>query len=321
MTAPKTALITGITGQDGAYLSALLIEHGYRVIGLSRSRTPDTARLTALSVQEKVTIEHTDLLEPTSLSYAIKEYMPDEVYNFSSQNSVSAAIADPAQTLQYNIHSVLNILEAIRTTHPSTKFFQASSSEMYGPTTDLPITETSPLQPVNPYGASKAAGHLLVQSYREQYGLYAVNGILFNHESPLRSSESFVRHLIQTAARIKEGSDECILLGEPANQRDYGYAPCYVKAMWLSLQAAQPADYIICSGRPVSIRSIAEHVLKAYDIPFDRIVVDPTYVRHPNTPIVYGDNRHTCKALNWRYDLNFFDVLDTLIAAEKIKHE
>ncbi len=318
--ASKTALITGITGQDGAYLSALLVERGYRVVGTSRQAQADMSRLAALSVADSVTVISGDQCDPSWLAPVVATWKPDEIYNLSSQNSVAASITAPHETLSYNINSLLTLLEVLRIHHPAAKLFQASSSEMYGPETAMPITETSPLHPTNPYGASKAAGHLLVQTYRTQYGMFVVSGILFNHESPLRAPQSFIQTLIRTAVRIKYGAQEYVYLGDPTNERDYGSAPHYVDAMWRSLQAEVPSDYVIASGAPIAIKRIAEYVLTQCQVSLDRIRTDPALSRRPNVPVMFGDSTRACHTLGWCYDRSFFEVLDTMIAAEFARH-
>lgn len=312
-----TALITGITGQDGPYLAKLLLNNGYKVVGLTRDgiETAQT-KLSYLKISEQVTLEKFNVLNEKEVKDVLIKYQPDEIYNLAAQSSVDYSFKEPAETITFNTQSVLNLLEGIRTLSPKTKFYQATSCEIYGLGNKLPITEEAPLNPSSPYGVSKAIGHLLVKNYRETYGLFCVSGILFNHESHLRSSKYFLRKLIRTAINISQGQDEYITLWQPDNKRDLGHSPKYVEAMWLMLQQNQPKDYIICSGKSVSIREISEYVFKKIGASLERIKVDLTKVRQPNITDLYGDNTKAKNELGWQYDLTYTEMLDKMIEEE-----
>ena len=312
----KKALITGITGQDGAYLTQLLLQKGYEVVGVSRSEKPDLSKLAYLGVADKVKIEKTDLLDSAAVKDMIIRHKPTEIYNLAGQSSVDYSFQEPVETLTYNINSVLNLLEAIRQADKKIRFYQATSCEIFSANNDLPIRENSPLFPSSPYGVSKAVGHLLVINYRETYGLFCVSGIMFNHESFLRKPHYFIRRSIKTARLIAAGADEYVYLGQADNRRDFGFAPDYVEAMWLMLQAGIPKDYIICSGRSISIREIAEYILAKFNVSKERIKIDRRLFRSPNVPDLYGDPSRAQAELGWSVRSDFFSALDEIIAAE-----
>ncbi len=312
----KKALITGITGQDGAYLTKLLLDKGYEVTGLSRKDTPDLSKLSYLGIEKRIKVFQCDLANKDEILKIIKKVEPDEIYNLAGQSSVDYSFKEPEETIRWNILSVLNILESIRITNTSIKMYQASTSEMYGNDTVMPINELSRMEPSNPYGVSKAAGFMMVKNYRETFGLFCVNGILFNHESHLRSPHYFIRRLIRTAINISNGKDEYVYLGQQENKRDFGYSPYYVEATWKMLQQDKANDYVICSGKPISIREITEYVLEKFKISNDRIKIDKSLFRFPNVPVIYGNSDKARNDLDWKYDMSFFEVLDILIEEE-----
>ena len=312
----KTALITGITGQDGAYLAKFLLGKGYRVFGLSRSAEPNLSNLGYLGVADKLIVEQCDLMNFEEVKRKILKFNPDEIYNLAGQSSVDYSFREPVETIYYNTNSVLNLLEAIRLFKNNIKFYQATTCEIFSAKNTLPITEESQLFPSSPYGVSKAASHLALVNYRETYGLFCVSGILFNHESHLRQPHYFIRRIIRTAKEISEGKDDYIYLGQADNRRDFGYSPHYVEAMWLMLQNKEPKDYVISSGKSVSIQEIAEYVLKKFNVSAERIRIDKKLFRAPNVPDLYGDSTLARQNLNWHYDMSFFDVLDILIKEE-----
>ena len=237
----KKALITGITGQDGAYLAKLLLEKGYQVMGITRSYNHSNLdKLKYLGISQNVLIEECDLMDSSSIINLLKKYAPDEIYNLSAQSSVGVSFDQPIGTIQFNSTSVLNLLESIRILELSSKFYQASSSEMFGTVTNLPITLQTPMHPLSPYAISKASAYWTTISYRESYHLYTVNGILFNHESYLRSPNFFIKKIIREALRIQMGQANELRVGNIDIKRDFGYAPKYVEAMWLSLQQDIP---------------------------------------------------------------------------------
>lgn len=317
----KTAIITGITGQDGAYLSKYLLEKNYCVIGLTRNNhNENVKRLEKLDVLDKIIIKECDLLDFSSCIKVLKEFCPDEIYNLAAQSSVGLSFKQPIGTIQYNILSVLNILESIKFLNLESRYYQASSSEMYGKVTNLPIYIDTPFHPLSPYAISKATAFWTVSNYRESYGLYACNGVLFNHESLLRDQTFFIKKVIIEAIKIKKDNNHLLHVGNIEVKRDFGYSPKYVEAMWLMLQKEFPKDYIICSGVSTSLKTIIEYVFKSLGIPFDKFVVDPTLFR-PNEIIdIYGDNKLAKEELGWEYDMTVEDILDIMIEDELEKN-
>ena len=316
----KTAIITGITGQDGAYLAELLLRNQYRVIGLTRGYTQHNAtNLKYLNIFDKVILENCDLTDITQVMRVITQYQPDEIYNLAAQSSVSISFNQPIATVQFNVLSVLNLLESIRVLGgiQSIKLYQSSSSEMFGVVDQLPIKINSVIHPVSPYAVSKATYRWLSVNYRESYGIFVSCGILFNHESYLRTSNFFVKKIIQQSLRIKYGLQQEIKVGNIDIKRDFGYAKKYVEAMWLMLQQEVARDYIVCSGQSISLRSIVEYVFKKLSISMNCLIIDQYLFRPSEIPDIYGDNSLTRGLLNWNYEMNFFEVLDILINEEE----
>lgn len=313
----KTAIITGITGQDGAYLSKLLLEKGYRVVGLTRKyNSASFDKIAYLGIKDDILIEECDLLDISALIQIISKYKPDEIYNLAAQSSVSLSFKEPISTIQFNTISVLNLLEAIRTVDKNIKFYQASSSEMYGKVENLPVTEQTVIHPLSPYAVSKAAAHWTVVNYRESYNLFACCGVLFNHDSYLRNKDFFIKKIIQEAIKIKQNAQDVIKIGNIDVKRDFGYAPEYVKAIWLMLQQTEPEDYIICSGKSISLREILYYVFDKLELDKDKIIIDNNLYRPIDIKDIYGDSCKAKNKLNWDYDLNFFNVLDKIIKEE-----
>jgi GDPmannose 4,6-dehydratase len=313
----KTAIVTGITGQDGAYLSKLLLTKGYRVIGLTRSYVSTNLQgLKYLKISNLVTIEECDLSDISQIIKIYQKYKPLEVYNLSAQSSVSMSFQQPIGTVQYNIVSVLNQLESIKLTDPKIKFYQASSSEMYGKVNNLPITENSILHPLSPYAISKATAHWLCVNYRESYGLFVCCGVLFNHESYLRSSNFFIKKVLLEAISIKSGKQKELRVGNIDIKRDFGYAPKYVEAMYLMMQKELPSDYLISSGRSITLREIIESIFKKLDINMDKLVIDPSLYRPTDIENIYGSNEKAKRELNWDYEEKFEDVIEKLLQEE-----
>lgn len=314
----RTAIITGITGQDGAYLSRLLLENGYRVIGLVRTDTEENLfGLNYLGILDQVTLRRCDLLDLNDIETALKDVRPDEIYNLAAQSSVGFSFEKPMETVPFNVLSVLNLLETIRKVNPSIRYYQASSSDMFGNIDSLPVTENTVIHPTSPYGISKAAGHWLAVNYRESYGIFACCGILFNHESYLRTDNFFVKKVIRTAIEIKNGAKNELRVGNIDVRRDFGYAPDYVKAMWLMLQQDEAKEYLICSGKSVSLREISEYVFDMFGISREKIVVDETFFRPNEILDIYGTNEKSRIELGWKYDIPFTKVLDMLIDEEE----
>lgn len=313
----KTAFITGITGQDGAYLSKLLLDKGYKIIGITRSYHEDSLdKLKRLKISDQVKFEECDLLDISSVIALITKYKPEEIYNLAAQSSVGLSFKQPIGTINFNIVSVLNLLEAIRIMKPDVKFYQASSSEMYGKVENLPVRINTPMHPLSPYAISKASAHWIVVNYRESYGLYACNGVLFNHESFLRSNGFFVKKVLQETVKNLSNPDWVLKVGNIDIKRDFGYSPNYVEAMWLMLQTENPDDFIICSGSSITLRSIIEYTFHKLGVSLDKLVIDSDFMRPTDIEDIYGDNSPAKSKLGWVYDLDFYEVLDILIAEE-----
>nr|WP_294794101.1 GDP-mannose 4,6-dehydratase [uncultured Mucilaginibacter sp.] len=313
----KTAFISGITGQDGAYLAKLLIEENYKVIGLTRSYNNfNSSNFKYLNIDGDIRIEECDLLDFSSIIKLLLKYKPVEFYNLAAQSSVSVSFEQPIGTINYNSQSVLNILESVRLLKLDTKIYQASSSEMYGLVKSLPVTSSTPMHPLSPYAISKATGYWMGINYRESYGVNCVNGVLFNHESHLRSPNFFVKKVVKTSLDIKHKVANELRVGNIDVKRDFGYAPDYVRAMWLSLQRDKAADYLICSGKSVYLREIINYVFDRLNLSTSKLVEDPLLFRPTDIEDIYGDNSKAKTQLKWEYDKSFFDVLDVLIDEE-----
>lgn len=314
----KTAIITGITGQDGAYLSKLLLEKDYRVIGLVRIDVEESLfGLRYVKTLDHVILRKCNLLNIYDIVDIITEYKPVEIYNLAAQSSVGISFEQPWDTINFNILSVLNILEAIKKIDRRIKFYQASSSDMYGNIDSLPVTERSIIHPSSPYGISKASAHWIAVNYRESYNLYVCSGILFNHESYLRTPNFFVKKVILNGLDIQEGLRAVIHVGNIDFKRDFGYAPDYIKAMWLMLQQEVAKDYIVCSGLSVSLRDILYYVFEKLEISKEKIIIDPGLYRPNDIHNIYGDKTKAENELGWTYNRSFFEVLDLLIEEEK----
>jgi len=313
----KTAIISGITGQDGAYLAKLLLKKEYKVIGLIRSgNTPNRAKFNYLGINQDIILEECDLLDFSSIIKILLKYTPHEFYNLAAQSSVGVSFEQPIGTLNYNTQSVLNILESVRLLKLDTKIYQASSSEMFGKVMELPVDESTPLHPLSPYAISKASGYWIGINYRESYKVFCVNGILFNHESYLRSPNFFVKKVIRTSLGIKRGDLHELRVGNIDIKRDFGYAPDYVEAMWLSLQQDKADDYLICSGTSIYLRDIINYTFNYLGISISKLVEDPIYYRPTDMEDMFGDNTKAKEKLGWEYDKSFFNVLDILIEEE-----
>lgn len=314
----KTAIVTGITGQDGAYLSKLLLEKGYRVIGLIRSHYGSNLdRLKYLNIIRQVELVECDLRDLSQVLNIISAHKPDEIYNLAAQSSVSLSFQQPIGTISFNVNSVLNFLEAIRLLNPAIRFYQASSSEMFGKVQHLPITEQTMVHPLSPYAISKVTGHYICINYRESYNLYTSCGILFNHESYLRGENFFIRKLIRGAFDLLNGKKESLEFGNLDIRRDFGWSEKYVEAMWLLLQQDKPDDYVISSGKSLSLREIVYYVFDKLGLDRERIKVNPALFRPTEIEDIYGSSDKARRQLNWHYDISFFDVLDIIMEEER----
>jgi GDPmannose 4,6-dehydratase len=313
----KTAIITGVTGQDGSYLAKLLLENNYRVIGITRGYVKAFIyNFSYLKITDKVIVEEADLLDFSSIIKILIKYQPDEFYNLAAQSSVGVSFEQPISTLNYNTQSLLNIIESVRLLKLDTKVYQASSSEMFGEVKSLPANEDTPLHPLSPYAISKASAYWIGINYRESYNIYCTNGVLFNHESYLRGANFFVKKVIRTSLEIKKGLAKTLKVGNIDVKRDFGYAPDYVKAMWLSMQKNKADDYLICSGSSIYLREIIDYTFDYLKLKKDNLVEDPSLFRPTDIEDMYGDNTKAKSALNWEYNKSFFDVLDILIEEE-----
>jgi len=319
----KVALITGINGQDGSYLAQFLLSKNYEVHGTVRNENTSLWRLTYLGIRDVVSIHHCSLQNTADIEALISSIKPTEIYHLAAQSSIPLSKTEPEMTLSFNYFSTLSILEYVRKSSAATKVFHASTSEMFDPNAPSPITKNSPLKPIHPYGASKAACHLLVQSYRNSFDLYVVNGILFPHESPIRNRGTFLEYIISQAKKVASGEASTITVGEPQNIRDFGDARSYVKAMWHSLQASTSDDYTICSGAPLSIQEILDFVIAQYKLNPKCIKIDNTLVRQPNIPIIYCDPTETTQKIGWKNSISIFETIESIIMFnnEKAKHE
>lgn len=316
----KTALITGITGQDGSYLAELLLEKGYEVHGIVRRlSSPNMHRISHLV--DKVTLHDADLCDPHSLINAVRTSQPDEVYNLGAQSFVATSWQQAILTSDLTGVGVTRLLEAVRMFAPKARFYQASSSEMYGKVKAVPQNEDTPFHPRSPYGVAKVYGHYITLNYRESYDMYCVSGILFNHESPRRGPEFVTRKITQAVARIKTGQQKELRLGNLDAKRDWGYAKDYVRGMWLMLQQDQPDDYVLATGETHSVREFCEIAFSAVDLDYnDYVVVDPKFYRPAEVDLLLGDPAKAKKQLKWEPETSFQDLV-RLMVQEDLKAE
>ena len=317
----KTAIITGVSGQDGSYLARLLLEKDYKVVGTVRSyRSLNSRNFEYLGIENKVLLEELDLLDMANVIRILQKYKPDEIYNLAAQSSVGLSFDQPLGTFSFNTTSVNNLLESIRLFSPRTKLYQASSSEMYGNVKNMPITLKTPMHPISPYGISKMAAYFMITTYRESYGLFSSNGVLFNHESFLRRNNFFIKKVIKDSIAIKNRKLKYLKIGNLNIKRDFGYAPKYVEAIWKMMQLDKPDDFMICSGESVLLRSIVEYIFERLKIDKNLIIEDESLFRPNEIKDIYGDSSKAKDILSWEYEYSFFDVLDILIE-EEIKSE
>jgi GDPmannose 4,6-dehydratase len=297
----KCAVVTGITGQDGAYLSRLLLEKGYRVVGFTPRRGSDTLwRLRELGVLDSIEFTYGDVTDMSSVLRVIEKAQPDELYNLAAQSFVAASWDEPAHTADVNAIGVANVLEAIRQARPATRFYQASTSEMFGKIQADHQNESTPFYPRSPYGVAKLYGHWITVNYRESFGLHASSGILFNHESPLRGIEFVTRKVTDGAARIKLGLAKDLKLGNIDARRDWGYAADYVEAMWLMLQQQEPADYVIATGVTTTVRDMCRVAFHHLGLDAEQyVVVDPALFRPAEVDVLLGDASKARSRLGW----------------------
>jgi GDPmannose 4,6-dehydratase len=338
----KKALITGIRGQDGAYLSKLLLEKGYEVYGADR-RSGDTSfwRLKELGIDRDVKIRYMDLLELTNVMREIEKIMPDEVYNLAAQSFVQASFDQPILTSDIDGMGVLRLLEALRMIKPDARFYQASTSEMFGKVQAVPQNERTPFHPRSPYGVAKVYGHWITVNYRESYNMFACSGILFNHESPLRGIEFVTRKLTYGIARMENGLQEKIVVGNLDSKRDWGYAPEFVEAMWRMLQQKHPDDYVVATGETRTVREFIEAAFRCTGVEigwkgkglrekgFDKkkgkvlVEVSPDFFRPAEVHILIGDPSKAKRKLGWRPKTTFSRLVEIMVDADlrRVKKE
>jgi GDPmannose 4,6-dehydratase len=312
----KRALITGITGQDGSYLAELLLGKGYEVVGMNRrSSTVNFERIT--HIQDDIELTSADLLDEASLIHVLREYRPDEVYNLAAQSFVQTSFNQPVLTGEITALGVTRLLDAIRLVDPDIRFYQASSSEMFGKVQAVPQTESTPFYPRSPYGVAKLYGHWITVNYRESYDLHASSGILFNHESERRGLEFVTRKITHAAARIKLGMDKEVRLGNLEAQRDWGFAGDYVDAMWRMLQQDTPGDYVVATNETHSVREFCEIAFGHVDLPWeDHVVVDERFFRPAEVDLLIGDPSRAEEVLQWHRKTSFRELVTRMVDAD-----
>jgi len=312
----KRALITGITGQDGSYLAELLLENGYEVIGMVRRlSTPNVGRIEHLL--NRVTLRPADLLDQLSLLRLVEDVRPHEVYNLAAMSFVPASWDQPMLTGEFNSQGVTRLLDAVRRVDPSIRFYQASSSEMFGKVREVPQTELTPFHPRSPYGVSKVFAHYITVNYRESYGLFAVSGMLFNHESPRRGLEFVTRKVTDGVARIKLGLQEKLSIGNLDAHRDWGFAGDYVRAMWLMLQQERPDDYVIATGVSHSVRELVEIAFSRVGLDWQKHVYqDPALLRPAEVDHLLGDASKAHTELGWKPQVDFKQLIEMMVDAD-----
>jgi GDPmannose 4,6-dehydratase len=312
---PK-ALITGVTGQDGSYLAELLLSKGYEVVGVVR-RTSHHSYERIEHLLDQIEVVAADLLDQHSLTVVLQDTRPDEVYNLAAQSYVPTSWTQPVLTGEFTALGVTRILEAIRLVHPGAKFYQASSSEMFGRVSETPQRETTSFYPRSPYGVAKVYGHWITVNYRESYNLYAVSGILFNHESPRRGIEFVTRKVTDGVARIKLGLAKELRLGNLDARRDWGYAGDYVEAMWRMLQQPRPQDYVVGTGQTHSVRELVEAAFGHVGLDWQKYVkTDPKYVRPAEVDLLQADPSKARRELGWSPQVNFIELVSMMVDAD-----
>ncbi|MFN2292115.1 MAG: GDP-mannose 4,6-dehydratase [Anaerolineae bacterium] len=315
----KKALITGITGQDGSYLAEFLLSQGYEVIGMvRRSSTVNFGRIE--DIQDQIVLAHGDLLDQTSLIDIMREHKPDEIYNLAAQSFVPISWKQPVLTGEFTAMGVTRMLEAMRNAAPDARFYQASSSEMFGKVREVPQTEKTPFYPRSPYGVAKVYGHWITVNYRESYGLFACSGILFNHESPRRGLEFVTRKVTYGAAQIKLGLAKELRLGNLDSRRDWGFAGDYVRAMWLMLQRDEPSDYVVGTGETHSVRELCQVAFGYLGLDWEEyVVVDQEFYRPAEVDMLVSDPARARAELNWEPKVSFEELIQMMVD-EDLEH-
>jgi len=312
----KKALITGVTGQDGSYLAEFLLQQDYEVIGMVR-RTSTVNFQRIQHIQDKLTLAQGDLLDQSSLVDIVREHRPQEVYNLAAQSFVPTSWKQAVLTGEFTALGATRVLEAIRMVDPTVRFYQASSSEIFGKVREVPQNEKTPFYPRSPYGVAKVYGHWITVNYRESYDMFACSGILFNHESPRRGLEFVTRKVTYGAAKIKLGLANELQLGNLDAQRDWGFAGDYVKAMWLMLQQNQPDDYVVATGKTHSVRNLCEEAFSYLELDWqDHVVVDPVFIRPADIDQLVGDATKARRVLGWQPSVSFPELIRMMVDAD-----
>lgn len=310
------ALITGLTGQDGSYLAELLLQNGYEVIGMVR-RTSTINFHRIAHIQDQITLVNGDLLDEVSLIHILEEHKPDEVYNLAAQSFVKASWDQPVFTGEATALGVTRMLDAIRIVAPKTRFYQASSSEMFGKVVEVPQKEDTPFYPRSPYGVAKVYGHWITVNYRESYNMHATSGILFNHESPRRGLEFVTRKISHNVAKIKLGLTNELRLGNLDARRDWGFAGDYVKAMWLMLQRDTPEDYVVATGETHSVEEFLDQAFGHVNLDWhDYVVQDPRFMRPAEVDLLVGDPSKAGRDLGWEPSVTFAELVKMMVDAD-----
>jgi len=312
----KRALITGVTGQDGSYLAELLLNEGYEVIGMvRRSSTVTFERIS--HIEDRLTLVAGDLFDEVSMIGILRDHRPSEVYNLAAQSFVQTSWSQPVLTGETTALGVTRVLDAIRTVDPEIRFYQASSSEMFGKVQEVPQRESTPFYPRSPYGVAKVYGHWITVNYRESYNLHASSGILFNHESPRRGLEFVTRKVTHGVARIAAGIDKTLALGNLDAQRDWGFAADYVRAMWLMLQQDAPDDYVVATGETHSVRELVELSFAAAGLDWEKhVVIDEKFLRPAEVDLLVGDPSKSEKVLGWHREVDFPTLVQMMVEAD-----
>ncbi|SDW43221.1 GDPmannose 4,6-dehydratase [Marinococcus luteus] len=312
----KSALITGVTGQDGSYLAEFLLGKDYKVYGLRRrTSTPNFENIE--HVKDQIEWIDGDLTDLSSLINAVQQAQPDEVYNLAAQSFVATSWPQPIATSQITAVGVVNMLEAVRIAKPDARFYQASSSEMFGKVLETPQTETTPFWPRSPYGVAKTYGHWITVNYRESFDMFACAGILFNHESPRRGMEFVTRKVTDAAARIKLGLQSELRMGNLDAKRDWGYAGDYVKAMWLMLQSDEPDDYVISTGETHTVEELVDIAFQYVGLDWrDYVVTDPKFVRPAEVDLLLGDCTKAKEKLGWELEVGFRELVEMMVESD-----
>ena len=319
----KKALITGITGQDGSYLAELLLSKGYEVTGMVRRASTETFERIA-HFKNQINLRQADLLDQFSLVKLLDEIQPDEIYNLAAMSFVPTSWNQPVLTGEFTALGVTKLLEAMRMVCPKARFYQASSSEMFGKVLEVPQSETTPFYPRSPYGVAKVFGHYITINYRESYDLFAVSGILFNHESPRRGKEFVTRKVTDGVARIKLGLQQTISMGNLDAKRDWGFAGDYVRAMWMMLQADKPDDYVIATGATHTVRELCEVAFSHVGLDWEaHVQIDPRFIRPAEVELLLGDSSKARRVLGWKPTVDFEGLVKMMVDAdlERVRRE